>query len=157
MLEAEDFSTPGNGVAVVEVIEDWDKRMKIFNYDAEKCRTIKLCLSKLQQWMDCRDAKDWTNQLNDKGLVIDCKTSERGFNVLKASKVLPYSAHHVFLTMGDGRYRKSYDVNIEETAFLSKIATNVYTVYQKSKKMFMVVASRDFVLLCYMLRVSTFK
>lgn len=35
MLEAEDLSTPGNGVAVVEVIEDWDKRMKIFNYDAE--------------------------------------------------------------------------------------------------------------------------
>lgn len=61
VLEAEDLSTPGNGVAVVDVIEDWDKRMKIFNYDAEKCRTIKLCLSKLQQWMECRDAKDWTN------------------------------------------------------------------------------------------------
>jgi hypothetical protein len=61
VLEAEDLSTPGNGVAVVDVIEDWDKRMKIFNYDAEKCRKIKLCLSKLQQWMDCRDTKDWTN------------------------------------------------------------------------------------------------
>jgi hypothetical protein len=35
VLEAEDLSTPGNGVAVVDVIEDWDKRMKIFNYDAE--------------------------------------------------------------------------------------------------------------------------
>ena len=59
--------------------------------------------------------------------------------------------------MGDGRYRKSYDVNIEETAFLSKIATNIFTVYQKSKKMFMVVASRDFVLVCYMHQVIPFK
>jgi hypothetical protein len=34
--EAEDLSTPVNGVAVVEVIEDWEKRMKIHNYDADK-------------------------------------------------------------------------------------------------------------------------
>jgi len=61
MIEAEDLSTPVNGVTELEVIEDWDKRMKIFNYDAEKCRIIKLCQSKLQQWLDTRDAKDWSN------------------------------------------------------------------------------------------------
>lgn len=84
--------------------------------------------------------------------MIDCKTSERGFNVLRASKVLPYSAHHVWLTMGDGRYRKTYDQNIEETSFLSKIAANIYSVYQKSKRMF-VISSRDFVLITYMHKV----
>ena len=35
-VETEDLQTPVNGVAVVEVIEDWEKRMKIFNYDADK-------------------------------------------------------------------------------------------------------------------------
>jgi hypothetical protein len=48
---------------------------------------------------------------------------------MKCHKMLPYTAHHVWLAMGDGRYRTQYDVNIAETGFLSKIASNTYTVY----------------------------
>jgi hypothetical protein len=96
----------------------------------------------------------WTNQSTDKtGLTVDCMTSDRGFNVLKAINTIPQNIEAVFRTICDGRYRQSYDVNIAETCYLKKIAENTTVIYQASKKI-LVVSERDFVLISHMKKVS---
>jgi hypothetical protein len=72
----------------------------------------------------------WVNQSTEKtGLTVDCLTSDRGFNVLKAVGTIPHSIEAVFRTICDGRYRKSYDVNIAETTYIKKIAVNTTVIY----------------------------
>jgi len=43
----EDLTTPEYGLPEVEKIEDWQQRMKIFDYDQEKCRIINECTAKM--------------------------------------------------------------------------------------------------------------
>jgi hypothetical protein len=87
--------------------------------------------------------------------VVDSKISKRGLNTMRCSKVLPFNVEHVFLTMMDGRYRKIYDKDIDETNYRTKICTNIFTCYQKSLKKF-VVSSRDFVIVTFLHKVSYF-
>ncbi len=45
--QVEDLTTPTHSVLEVEKIEDWQQRMKIFDYDQEKRRIINMCTAKM--------------------------------------------------------------------------------------------------------------
>lgn len=96
----------------------------------------------------------WINQVTDpkNDVTIDYIISPRGHNCFRAYGHMPYPVDYVFKTIC-GKYRETYDINIEENKVLSKECANTYTIYQKSKKMF-VVSSRDFVLLNHVEKVS---
>jgi hypothetical protein len=116
-------------VPPIEVIQDWPRRFETYAYDFEKRRIVNKCLEKMRMWFELYNSTDWKNVSSDSGLVVDSKTSERGLSILRASKILPYKAEHVFKTMTTRKYRKLFDENIEESYFLSKICANTYTSY----------------------------
>lgn len=54
--------------------------------------------------------------------------------------------------MTNGAYRQSYDINIAEAKLLEHVATNLWTVYDKSKKLGVwpvTIDARDFVVSIY--------
>lgn len=59
--------------------------------------------------------------------------------------------------MTDAEYRQSYDVNVDCSEVISKVAANTYFIYQRSKKVGVwpiEVAARDFVMTNHTTRVS---
>lgn len=96
----------------------------------------------------------WINQVQETkgpGLNVSYHTSPRGYNVLKATGVLPHHVDWCFKTLADGEARLKYDVNIQETSFIKKVAVNTYVGYQKSKKI-VIVSERDFVIVQHFVR-----
>jgi len=80
-------------------------------------------------WFELYNSTDWKNLSSDNGLVVDSKMSERGLNILRASKILPYKVEDIYKTMMTKKYRKLFDENIEESYILSKICANTYISY----------------------------
>jgi hypothetical protein len=80
-------------------------------------------------WFELYNSTDWKNLSSDNGLVVDSKMSERGLNILRASKILSYKVEDIYKTMMTKKYRKLFDENIEESYILSKICANTYTSY----------------------------
>jgi hypothetical protein len=80
-------------------------------------------------WFELYNSTDWKNLSSDNGLVVDSKMSERGLNILRASKILPYKVEDIYKTMMTKNYRKLFDENIEESYILSKICANTYISY----------------------------
>lgn len=86
-------------------------------------------------------------------MKIDYRSSDRGFNTLRASAVLPFNIMDIFCTMMDAKSRPLYDVNIDESSHtICRLAANTTAIYQKSKKI-LIVSSRDFVLVSHLHRV----
>lgn len=83
----------------------------------------------MRMWFELYNSTDWKNLSSDNGLVVDSKMSERGLNILRASKILPYKVEDIYKTMMTKKYRKLFDENIEESYILSKICANTYTSY----------------------------
>jgi hypothetical protein len=80
-------------------------------------------------WFELYNSTDWKNLSSDNGLVVDSKMSERGLNILRASKILSYKVEDIYKTMMTKKYGKLFDENIEESYILSKICANTYTSY----------------------------
>lgn len=131
------------------MIEDWEKRFRLANYTQEQRRFVRLSQDKLQEWMDLFRRTDWISQENADGLTVDYRVSDRKFNTMKASKVLPYKNTDVFKLLCANPYRQSYDVNIAKNESIKRICANVTAIYQASKKI-LVVSPRDFVLVNFM-------
>lgn len=83
----------------------------------------------MRMWFELYNSTDWKNLSSDNGLVVDSKMSERGLNILRASKILPYKVEDIYKTMMTKKYRKLFDENIEESYILSKICANTYISY----------------------------
>lgn len=83
----------------------------------------------MRMWFELYNSTDWKNLSSDNGLVVDSKMSERGLNILRASKILPYKVEEIYKTMMTKKYRKLFDENIEESYILSKICANTYISY----------------------------
>ncbi len=83
----------------------------------------------MRMWFELYNSTDWKNLSSDNGLVVDSKMSERGLNILRASKILSYKVEDIYKTMMTKKYRKLFDENIEESYILSKICANTYTSY----------------------------
>lgn len=83
----------------------------------------------MRMWFELYNSTDWKNLSSDNGFVVDSKMSERGLNILRASKILPYKVEDIYKTMMTKKYRKLFDENIEESYILSKICANTYTSY----------------------------
>jgi hypothetical protein len=83
----------------------------------------------MRMWFELYNSTDWKNLSSDNGLVVDSKMSERGLNILRASKILPYKVEDIYKTMMTKNYRKLFDENIEESYILSKICANTYISY----------------------------
>lgn len=60
---------------------------------------------KMHEWFDVLKKTDWKNQENNDGLTVDYRISDRKFNTLKASKVLPYKNTDVFKLLCANKYR----------------------------------------------------
>lgn len=91
----------------VTYIEDWDRRFVLAKYTEEQRRVVHMGVEKTKEWMALNAMDDWTEQLNDPktGLYVGCRTSNRGLNTMKASRVLPYRAIDVFRTLNAGEFR----------------------------------------------------
>jgi hypothetical protein len=104
----------------------------------------------MKEWFEENEKNsEWKRGTDKKGLTVDCKQSSRGNNMLRACKTMPFTPWQIYLTICEGKLRPVYDTMIEKTEYTSKLATNTYTSYQKTKKMF-ILSSRDLMVVLYM-------
>lgn len=114
----------------ITAIDDWDKRFRLANYTEEQRRIVHLANENMRTWMEYNEKTDWTEQLNENGLTVFCRNSDRKLNTMKASKILPYRAIDVFSTLNAGYLRQTYDENIKETKCVKRLCANVKVLYQ---------------------------
>lgn len=152
-LFVEDKTLP-EVIQEIEDVGDWEVRFRKAKYTDYQKSVIKMAHEKQAEYERILKESKWINQVTDTkaDVVIEYITSIRGNNTLKASGSFPYPIDYVFRTIC-GKYREKYDINVDENRILTKVCANTYTLYQKSKKMF-VVAPRDFVLYNHVDRVS---
>lgn len=76
------------------MIEDWPARFRLANYTDEQKRVVNLAHSKMDEWFEYNKRTDWNNVVPQEktpiALSIDCLTSARGFNVLRATGIIPH-------------------------------------------------------------------
>ena len=84
---------------------------------------------KLSEWHELNNSSDWQKVSSENGLDVYSKASERGLNIFRASKILPYKAEEVFKTMMTKKNKPMFDENYGEYVYLSKICANTYTTY----------------------------
>lgn len=142
----EDLTTPDKILDAIEVA-DWEARFRRAGYSAEQQRLVRTSREKMEEWRAMRASADWVEQENAKdGLQCWYRTSARGLNTFKCSRVLPARVLDVFRTLLDDAYRQAYDDNNAETKFLKKFCENTFCLYERSKKV-LVVAPREFLLI----------
>jgi hypothetical protein len=108
---------------------------------------------KADEWFKIRDTAKWIKQTSEKGIDIKYITSTRQKNCFLATGVVDFPNWLCYEVMTNADYRTQYDINIEESLVKEHIGTNLWTIYQKSKKMGVwpvTIESRDFVMINYL-------
>lgn len=111
-------------------MKDYEYRM--YHYSEELKGIIRMCKQKTEDLLAQKDdTSGWSNMINDvKGdVVIDCKQSPRGNNIMKASGHIPFTPAECLACITNGNMRKDYDENIDESGNLKMIGFNTYITY----------------------------
>lgn len=129
--------------------------MNDYNYTEEQRREVTECIAKTEEWFKMKDEIQWNLQEDAKkeGIMIYYVTSKRGHNLLKATGVVDFPNWVILQVMTNGKYRSSYDINVDMSECIEKAAANTYHIYQRSKKMGVWPVSiepRDFVMTSHM-------
>jgi hypothetical protein len=85
----------------------------------------------LAEWYKIKDNAPWKLQDDSakEKVRVDCYTSPRDKNSFMASGVVDFPPWVVLQVMSNAKYRKKYDINIDETNLIKPLATNTYAIY----------------------------
>jgi hypothetical protein len=112
------------------VVKDYEYRM--YHYSDELKSIINMCKQKSEDLIAQRDNKEgWSSLANDtrNDVVIDCKPSPRGNNIMRAVGHIPFTPAECLACITNGNMRKDYDENIDEAMNLKMIGFNTYITY----------------------------
>jgi len=130
-------------------IADWTSKFN--HYSDEQVRVVKLCQAKMQEFIKLKENAKWavTEDKKKDGVKVEV-TEIRGFNTFKAYGQVDFPPWVIFRVLFDKRYRKVCEEALEDIHFISKLAENTYTMYQRRGKIGvwpLRAQQRDFVLI----------
>jgi hypothetical protein len=129
----------------MELVTDWgiriaaykDSQKEFYNNMVPKLNELKGIAKSEQGWDLIVDAK------NDK-IKIECKRSIRGIMIMRAQGPIDAPAIDIWRCMMHQPFRKEWDMNNDQSKYITKIGVNSYHAYKKTKKK-AVVSARDFI------------
>jgi hypothetical protein len=104
------------------------------------------------EFLKIRDTAKWQHQTTSKDVDISYITTARKLNCFKASGIVDFPNWVCVQVMTNGDFRRSYDINMQESRLCEHVATNVWTVHDTSKALGVwpvKIEARDFVVTIY--------
>jgi len=93
------------------------------------------CQAKQKEWLETKENGKWeVSHVNDKhGLEISNYFSTRGTPCIKAEAIVDFPTGLVYNIINDPVYKKKYDGMMAEYYFHSKVATNTFTIFTRTR------------------------